>query len=47
VSSSAFEKTYMNDRGFAVLAAVEKVAAAAGATPRLARRCGADVLPGS
>jgi aryl-alcohol dehydrogenase-like predicted oxidoreductase len=27
------QKTYMNDRGFAVLEAVEKVAAAAGATP--------------
>jgi aryl-alcohol dehydrogenase-like predicted oxidoreductase len=31
--ASGVEKTYMNDRGFAVLAAVEKVAAAAGATP--------------
>jgi aryl-alcohol dehydrogenase-like predicted oxidoreductase len=27
------QKTYMNDRGFAILEAVEKVAAAAGATP--------------
>jgi aryl-alcohol dehydrogenase-like predicted oxidoreductase len=27
------QKTYMNERGFAVLAAVDKVAAAAGATP--------------
>ncbi len=31
--ASGVEKTYMNDRGFAVLEAVEKVAAAAGATP--------------
>jgi aryl-alcohol dehydrogenase-like predicted oxidoreductase len=31
--AAAVEKTYMNDRGFAVLAAVETVAAGAGATP--------------
>jgi aryl-alcohol dehydrogenase-like predicted oxidoreductase len=31
--AAGVEKTYMNDRGFRVLAAVEKVAAAAGATP--------------
>ncbi len=31
--ASGVQKTYMNDRGFAVLAAVEKVAAAVGATP--------------
>jgi aryl-alcohol dehydrogenase-like predicted oxidoreductase len=31
--AAGVEKTYMNDRGFRVLAAVEKVAAGAGATP--------------
>ncbi|HEV8438307.1 MAG TPA: aldo/keto reductase [Methylomirabilota bacterium] len=31
--ASGVQKTYMNDRGFAVLAAVEKVAEQAGATP--------------
>jgi aryl-alcohol dehydrogenase-like predicted oxidoreductase len=31
--ASGVQKNYMNDRGFAVLAAVEKVAEAAGATP--------------
>ena len=34
------QKTYMNDRGFAVLAAVEKVAAGAGATPARSRSRG-------
>jgi len=44
--ASGVRKTYMNDRGFTVLEAVEKVAAAAGATPAqvalswLARRPG-------
>jgi len=44
--AAGVQKTYMNDRGFAVLEAVEKVAAAAGATPAqvalswLARRPG-------
>ncbi len=31
--AAGVQKTYMNDRGFAILEAVEKVAAAAGATP--------------